>query len=41
MKEMADIFMDILDYSSKHSIHEDAEDEVDRDAGQAKSCNIF
>ena len=41
MKEISDIFMEILAYSLKHSIHEDDEDDIDRDAGQAKSCNIY
>ena len=40
IKEISDIFMDILDYSTHHSIHED-EDQIDKDAGQAKSCQIF
>lgn len=40
IKEISDILMDILDYSSKHSIHED-EDEIDKEDGQARSCILF
>ena len=40
MREIADIFLEILDYSSKHSIAEEEED-IDREGDQAKSCNIF
>ena len=41
MKEISDVFMEILAYSLKHSIHENEEEDIDKDAGQAKSCNIF
>ena len=40
MREIAEIFLEILDYSSKHSIAEEEED-IDREGDQAKSCNIF
>ena len=39
MREIADIFLEILDYSSKHSIAE--EEDIDREGDQAKSCNIL
>ena len=38
-KEVSDIIMEILIYSSKHSISGD--DAKDKDAGQAGSCEIF
>ena len=37
-KEVSDIIMDILVYSSKHSINGES---LDREGGQAKSCEIF
>ena len=40
MREIADIFLEILDYSSKHSIAEEEED-VDREGDQARSCILF
>ena len=40
MKEIADIFLEILDYSTKHSIAEE-EEEIDREGAQAKSCILF
>ena len=40
MKEIADIFMEILDYSTKHSIAEE-EEEIDREGAQANSCILF
>ena len=40
MKEIAEIFLEILDYSSKHSIAEEEED-IDKEEGQARSCNIL
>jgi len=39
MKEIADIILDILDYSSKHSIFE--EESYDKDENQGKSCIVF
>ena len=38
-KEVADAIMEVLDYSSKHSINGDYKG--DKDSGQAKSCEIF
>ena len=38
-KEVSDIIMEILIYSSKHSISGD--DEVDKDGGKDGSCEIF
>ena len=38
-KEVSDIIMEILIYSSKHSISGD--DEVDTDGGKDRSCEIF
>ena len=38
-KEVSDIIMDILVYSSKHSIS--GEDTKDKEGGQAGSCQIF
>lgn len=38
-KEISAIIMDVLVYSSKHSISEDKEN--DKDGGQAHSCEIF
>ena len=40
MKEIADIFLEILDYSTKHSIAEE-EEEIDREGAQANSCILF
>ena len=40
MKEIADIFLEILDYSTKHTIAEE-EEEIDREGAQAKSCILF
>ena len=40
MKEIADIFLEILDYSTKHSIAEE-EEEIDREGDQARSCILF
>ena len=40
MREIADIFLEILDYSSKHSIAEE-EENVDREGDQARSCILF
>ncbi len=38
-KEVADAIMEVIDYSSKHSINGDAK--IDREAAQGKSCAIF
>ena len=38
-KELSDSIMDVLDYSSKHSIRGLIKE--DKEAGQAKSCEIF
>ena len=38
-KEVADTIMEIIDYSSKHSINGDAK--IDREAAQGKSCILF
>ena len=38
-KEVSDIIMDILVYSSKHSIS--GEETKDKEGGQANSCEIF
>ena len=40
MKEIADIFLEILVYSTKHSIAEE-EEEIDREGAQANSCILF
>ena len=39
LKEVSDAIMDVLEYSSKHSINGFIRE--DRDSGQAKSCEIF
>ena len=39
MKEISDILMDIIDYSSKHAINE--EEEIEKDGDNAKSCLLF
>ena len=38
-KEVADAIMEVIDYSSKHSINGDSK--IDREAAQGKSCAIF
>ena len=38
-KEVADAIMEVIDYSSKHSINGDSK--IDREAAQGKSCSIF
>lgn len=38
-KEVSDIIMSVLEYSAKHSIS--GEKENDKESGQANSCNIF
>ena len=38
-KEVADAIMEVIDYSSKHSINSDLRDE--REAAQGKSCVLF
>ena len=39
MKEISEIIMGILEYSSKHSINE--EEPIDKEGDQGKSCSIF
>ena len=39
MKEIADIMLDIFDYSSKHPINE--EEEIEQKDNQANSCSLF
>ena len=38
-KEVAEAIMEVIDYSSKHSINGDSK--IDREAAQGKSCAIF
>ena len=40
MREIADIFLEILAYSSKHSISEEYEN-IDKDYGRIRFYNIF
>ena len=37
-KEVSDAIMEVINYSSKHSINGES---LDREGGQAKSCEIF
>jgi hypothetical protein len=39
VKEVCDTIMEVLDYSSKHSIN--GESEIDKEGGKANSCVIF